>query len=222
MKTNLNRLGSHVLVFGSLFFLSACNNSAPKEESSLVNDTSFKAGPTTLVNDTSFQAMDHKVLITYLPEKVVGYKTIGYPDINDKYDGQATGETRSPVANPKYGSFAKQQYEKGKSRAEIALIDFLPGRNEFEGFRRLYLSTSMITKIQEMRRVDLALPATEAAFNLFPEENKGELRLFVCNRFLISIQVVDSKDAETELKKIAAAIRVSDLVKDQCKEQASK
>lgn len=217
MKTSLLRLSSLVFVIGSFSILSACNNSVTKEETGQVKDTSFKAGPTSPVDDTSLQAMDHMVLINYLPEKINGYKAIGYPDLNDKYDGQATGETRSPVANPKYGSFAKHQYEKGKSRAEITLVDFLPGRNEFEGFRRLYLSTSMDTKIQVMRRVDLGLQSTEAAFNLFPEENKGDLRLFVCNRFLISIQVVDTKDAETELKKIAAAIRVSDLVKDQCK-----
>lgn len=219
MTINFLRLGSLTLVIGSLFFLYACNSnsSVPTPEAGQAKDTNFKAGPTSPVDDTSLQALDHKLLITYLPEKVTGYKAIGYPDLDDKYDGLATGETRSPVANPKYGSFAKQQYEKGMTRGEISLVDFLPGRNEFEGFRRLYLSTVKDTKIQVMKRVDLGLPSTEAAFNLFPEENKGDLRLFVCNRFLISIQVVDTKDAETELKKIAAAIRVSDLVKDQCK-----
>lgn len=212
---HLRKYGPLALLSG-LLILSACNNPSMPGSEKPQTDTGLKAGPTTPVNDTSLQALDHRALIQYLPVKPEGYKAIGYPDINDKYDGMATGETRSPMATPKYVSFAKHQYEKGKTRAEVSIIDFLPGKSEYEGFKRLYLGLEKRTETQLMYRASLTLPSTEAAYNLFPPENKGELHLFVCDRFLVDIRVVETKEAEKELKKILASVRIADLVKDHC------
>jgi len=189
--------------------LSSTDNTTDTHNSSISSQDS-------LTNTT--KAISHKVLFNFFPKSIDGYKTVGYPDEEDNFTGLPTGETESNFTSPKFMSFAKHLFEsKSGNLLAIEVIDYNPNKESLNGFYKMYNGgTGIDDKAIKTTSYDLGIGNTQTLIREFVTLNKAEMHVFICNRFLINLQISNSTNNIKELKKAASLLNIRHMADIYC------
>ena len=197
------------------FTFCACNPKTTKEKRAVQKQN--KEITDTIVQVKKDSSISHTLLFKYFPQEISTFNTIGYPDKNDNPTGLPTGETASPYTFPKFISFAKHLYEKKGSSVAIEILDYNIKKEAIYDIIEMMAIDSAYENNSELNNLyNLSITNTKASYKIFKNENKCEMHIILCNRFVINIHIFGEMNGFQLLKKVASSIPIKSLMKDYC------
>lgn len=205
----------YTLIIIGFFLVIACNPKNTEQNNDKTSEVSKEQDTLVLIKKDS--SLKHTLLYKYFPPIIKNYKTIGYPDANDKPTGLPTGETASSYTFPKYISFAKHLYVRNGRSIAIEILDYNIERDAINGYKKMFSLDSIYENAVESNFLyNLKIAKTKASYKVFKQENKYEMHIVVCDRFVININILGEENGLSILKNVAAEIPVNLLIKDYC------
>jgi hypothetical protein len=202
------------LILISIIFF-ACN---PKEENKgEIAENIIHNKTETVISPKKDTSVNHVLLFKYFPKSIEQYKTIGYPDENDNPTGLPTGETASQYTYPKFISFAKHLYENHGKTIAVEILDYNIEKSAINGVGKMFsMDSAYKNEIENNDLYELKILKTKASYKEFKNENKTEMHIIVCERFLININILGAVNGVNLLKKVANEIAIKKLIEDYC------
>ena len=193
----------------------SCNNAPGTALTPIDSTTNHQINSDKIITDT---AVSYTHFNKYLPLAIKGFKTEGYPDTLDRFTGAPTGETGSLFTSGGKLSFIKHLYKNGESEVALEIIDYKLAPDAYKGLLRMYdIDHVEDNDLRETELIESDFPGVQAKQVYDKEDKNITIHAFVCNRFIINVQVVKAK-ATDQAKDVLALIKLEELIKDYCSE----
>lgn len=216
------RIKSFVIPCIALLLVSSCGdesgNTVITATASRTDQDNIAAAGTTIPDTTRLPdlSLGHLLLKEYLPSSLPGFKTEGYPDQDDKFTGEPTGETASGQTSGGRLSFVKHLFTQQRTEAAIEIVDYANATDTYHALYKMYDFNKIVDNgLERSELINTGIPQLKAKQVYNKKENNAILYGFLCDRFIITIQVINVKKLST-VRDILQRMKLAELVRDHC------